>query len=292
MTDVKSYAAMTKGEPNPGQEHLGYRVLVPLVARPFYKLALGRVGSWNPANFGLLVADSLFVAGTATLVILVGIKQIGSYPASLVAALLYMLNFSVSNLRLAGLVDAGEGFFFLAIFCSLSERKIWPLPGILVLGALTKESFVPLSFSFLLAWLILTWKDKGWPKGNFIWITASWIACLLAMIALQSSIKGQFVNPLAFATSLHKNNEYVRHFALSLADRNLWYGFGWLLPLAVPRLGTIAKSWRAPTAAAVVMVFILDGYYGGEAGTVGRALFSVAGPMLSLSSAVFLLDLM
>jgi hypothetical protein len=38
------------------------------------------------------------------------------------------------------------------------------------------------------------------------------------------------------------------------------------------------------------MVFVLDGYYGGAPGTVGGALFSVAEPLLSLSSAALLVE--
>jgi hypothetical protein len=34
---------------------------------------------------------------------------------------------------------------------------------------------------------------------------------------------------------------------------------------------------------------VLDAYFGGAPGTAGRALFSIAGPVLSLSSALLLL---
>jgi len=35
----------------------------------------------------------------------------------------------------------------------------------------------------------------------------------------------------------------------------------------------------------------LDAFYGGAPGTIGRALFTIAGPVLSLSSAMLLLGL-
>jgi hypothetical protein len=81
------------------------------------------------------------------------------------------------------------------------------------------------------------------------------------------------------------------HFAWPLWDRNFWYIFLWLLPTAIPNLKRFPKSWLVPVAATSVMVFVLDGYYGGAPGTVGRALFSVAGPLLSLSSALLLLGI-
>jgi hypothetical protein len=65
----------------------------------------------------------------------------------------------------------------------------------------------------------------------------------------------------------------------------------WLLPTAIPNLKRFPKPWLIPSAATCVMVFVLDGYYGGAPGTVGRALFSVAGPLLSLSSSLLLLGI-
>ena len=43
-----------------GLRAMGMRVLVPYVAKPFYWLAKGRVGSWDPVMFGLLISDSFF----------------------------------------------------------------------------------------------------------------------------------------------------------------------------------------------------------------------------------------
>jgi len=291
MSDVSSYAAIASGAPVPGPDHMRYRVLIPYIARPFYRLANGRVGTWNPLTFGLLIADSLFVAATAVLIIVIGTNVLSSFPASLVAALLYMVNFCVPNMRLAGLVDAGEGFFLLALFWSLWSRKWWLLPIICVLGALTKESFIPFAFAFLMARLVVQRKGIEFPIRVAIWITASWLTGLLALIAVQSWLQGSVVNPVAFGASLHQNREYLRHFALSFLDRNSWFIFFWLLPLGIPRLRTIPRSWLLPTVATAVMAFVLDGYYGGAGGTIGRALFSIVGPILALSSASFLLDL-
>jgi hypothetical protein len=118
----------------------------------------------------------------------------------------------------------------------------------------------------------------------------SWRLGLLALIGLQWSIRGRLVSPVEFGEMLHRNHEYLRHFASSLWDCNFWYIFVWLLPTGIPRLRRFPKSWLIPTGAAAAMAFVLDAYYGGAPGTVGRALFSIAGPVLALSSASFLLD--
>lgn len=287
LADVKNYADLVAGTPVPGPEHLRYRVLLPWIARPFYHLAIWRHGSWDPAMFGLLSANSLFVAGTALLIVVLG-TQLASYPVALIASLLYLVNFAVPNLRLSGLVDSGEGFFLLALYWLLLDERFWILPVVAALGALAKESFIPFSIVFTAAWWMAVRKKLASPLGMALWIATSWMTSLAAMLGLHRLILGHFESPIAFAETLQGNNHYLSQFAESLWDRNLWYVFVWLLPLGLPRLRKFPNSWLIPTAAASVIAFMLDGYYSGAYGTVGRALFSIAGPLLALSSASFL----
>ena len=289
LSDVQSYAALVTGQPDPGLDHMRFRVLVPWLARPFYHLARGRSGSWDPVVFGLLSADSLFVAATAMLIVMMGVAELGSYPAALLASLLYLVNFAVPNLRLAGLVDAGEGFLLLAVFWSLSESRLWPLPLIALLGALTKESFVPFMIVFSASWWLVMRRKLSSAAASAIWIAASWLVSLATLTVLHWSVTGGVESPLAFAASLQGNHDYLRQFFSALFDHNSLYIFIWLLPLGIPRLKRFPKSWLVPVAATSALVFILDAYYSGAPGTVGRALFTTAGPLLALSSASFLL---
>ena len=292
LSDVKIYAAMVTQTAGEDAGHLRFRVLVPYLARPFYQIARGRVATWDPVMFGLLVADSLFVAVTAMLIVVLGNRKLGS-GVGLLGALLYLVDFAVPNLRLVGLVDAGEGFFLLALLWSLSESKLWALPVIGVLGALTKESFIPFSAVMTAAWWLTMRSDQGrdqkqdWENAG--WIMLGWLFSLAAMIGVQWTIAGRFVSPLEFGLGLHAGEHYVAHFIASIRDRNLWYIFIWLLPTAIPNLKRLPKSWLLPVGAACVMAFVLDAYFGGAPGTVGRALFSIASPVLSLSSALLLL---
>jgi hypothetical protein len=299
LSDVKAYAALVTGAPSLDAGHVRFRVLIPWLAKPFYRLARGRFATWDPVMFGLLVADSLFVAGTAVLIVILGRRQLGSSAAGLLGALLYLVDFAVPNLRLAGLVDAGEGFFLLALLWSLSEFELWALPPIAVLGALTKESFIPFSIVLTSVWWLSGRPDRNGDgnrsRNHFLpcaaWILTSWVLSLATMIGLQWSVTGRFVSPLEFglALHLHHSDDYLGHFASSLHDRNLWYIFLWLLPTAIPNLKRLPQSWLIPVGATCAMAFVLDGYFGGAPGTVGRALFSIAGPALSLSSALLLL---
>ena len=289
LSDVQTYAALVTGQADQGTGHMRFRVFVPWLARPVYHLASGRSGSWDPVMLGLLFADSIFVAATAVLIVMMGIAELGSYPAGLVASLLYLVNFAVPNLRLAGLVDAGEGFFLLVVFWSLAESRFWPLPLIALVGALTKESFVPLAIVFSASWWLVMRKQLQSAVTSAVWIAGSWLVGLATITVLHWSITKQVESPLAFAASLGGNHDYLRQFFSALVDRNSLYIFVWLLPLGVPRLKQFPKSWLVSVAATSLLVFLLDAYYSGAPGTAGRALFTTAGPLLALSAASFLL---
>ncbi len=289
LSDVKTYSALVLRAPNPGYDHVQFRVLVPWIARLVFLASEKRLGHWDPVLFGLLVADSLFVALTAVLIVILGSRTLGSYPVALVSSLLYLLNFAVPNLRLVGLVDAGEGFFLLALLWALSESAFWALPIIAIFGTLTKESFVPFMIAFTATWWIVERKGMKSPLTSAAWITSTWLLSFLVMTALQWRISGHPSSPDTFVHSLHNNHDYLRQFGMSLWDRTFLYVFAWLLPIGILRLGRFPKSWLMSMAVTSTVAFALSDYYGAGPGTIVRALFSIAGPVLSLSAGLFLL---
>ena len=224
--------------------------------------------------------------------------------AGLLGAFVYLANFAVPNLRLVGLVDAGEGFFLLTLLWSLAEGRLWLLPWIAILGTLTKETFLPFSIVFGAVWWLMVWRGEvvlrqSGPQTKTIgmnrigiWILISWVANLVAFAGLHLAIEGRLTNPLTFALTLQGHgssaNGYFAHFVRSLMDRQLWFIFLWLLPTAIPSLKKFPRAWLVATGATCVVAFALDAFYGGAPGTVGRALFTIAGPVLSLSSAMLL----
>jgi uncharacterized membrane protein len=286
---VVEYANLVVAAPSADLDsHVQFRVLVPYLARPIYKMAEGRSGTWDPIMLGLLVVDSLFVAGTVTLLLMVVAGQIGNYAVALGSALIYLLNFAVPNLRLAGFIDAGEGFFLMLAVWALWRERYWLLPLMGAVGATAKESFVPFLMAISFAWWLSARKKLRRPWSAAAWMVASWVVGLGSLTILQWKITGVYRSPWQFGVGLHGNTEYAAHFLASFRDRNLWYIFFWLFPLSVVRLRRLSWSWRAATAAATVAAFAMDAYYGGAPGTIGRALFSVAGPLLSASVAILL----
>ena len=101
---------------------------------------------------------------------------------ALFASALYLLNFAISNAHLAALVDSGEALFLMAIVVSMFYERWLLLSGIGVLGALTKESFIPFSILMAVTWWTLSSRPRI-SRGDF---SCSMIAAeCAAVIALQ-----------------------------------------------------------------------------------------------------------
>jgi hypothetical protein len=289
LRDVLTYADLVTTAPTPDlNQHMQFRVLIPYLARPIYRIAKNHIGTWDPIMFALLVVNSFFLALTVTVLLMVVHGLLGNYAVALGSALIYLLNFAVPNLRLAGLVDAGEGFFLMVLVWSLLREDYWALPIWAVIGATAKESFVLFLMVFTLCWWLCSRKALRRPAIAAIWMVASWLAALGSMTGLQWGITHVYRSPLRFGLDLYQKSAYVTHFLSSFRDRNLWYTFFWLLPLALLRLRRFPLNWRVATAATGVTAFALDAYYGGAPGTIGRALFSIAGPLLCASVALLL----
>jgi hypothetical protein len=289
LSDVVFYASLVTGPPAPDlTEYMQFRMLVPYLARPIYRMAKNHIGTWDPIMFGLLVVNSLFVALTVTLLLIVVHRQLGSYAVALGSAFIYLSNFAVPNLRLVGMIDAGEAFFLMALVWSLFQEDYWMLPLWGLVGATAKESFVPFLMVFSLSWWLCSRKGLRRPSTAAIWMVTSWIAALGSLTALQWRITHVFRSPLQFGLYLHQNAAYLRHFLSSIGDRNLWHIFFWLLPLSLLRLWRLPRNWRIATAATSATAFALDAYFGATPGSVGRALFSIAAPLLCASVAIFL----
>jgi hypothetical protein len=120
------------------------------------------------------------------------------------------------------------------------------------------------------------------------WIIALLITNIGTLTLLQWIVTDRIVFFWAFGVGMNSGGNYLEVFIDSLFDRNLWYVFIWLAPLGAIELRKFPKPWLGATFAGIGMAFLLNSYYGGAPGTVGRAVFSVAGPLLSLSAGLYL----
>jgi len=263
------------------------RVLVPYLARPFYWIAKGRVGTWDPALLGLLVANAIFTATTTGILVAIGYRLTRDGSTALLGATLYLLNFAVVNLSLAGLVDAGEGCFVMAVVWSLLMGRWFLLPLWGVAGALAKETFVPLGVMFAAGWWLSEVRRGRWQVSRLAWIGAAGVAGLITVTLVVSAVTGGWIWPWQFAGYMSSGAGFFAALRACLLNRTFAYVFIWLLPLGCWRLNRLPQSWVLGSAVAVCGAFALGAYH--DAGdNAARPLFSIAGPLLSLSAAIFL----
>jgi len=266
-----------------------YRVLVPYLARPFYWMAKSHVGTWDPALFGLLMANAALTATTACLLVSAGCRLTLGTPTALVGAMLYLLNFVQANLNLVGLVDSGEGCFVMAVVWSLLTGRWFLLPVWGVLGALAKETSAPLSALFAFGWWLSEVRRGHLQLARLAWTCALAVASLTTVTLVMSMAAGGLIWPWEFAGFMHADVGFLAGLRGCVLDHTFWYVFIWLLPLGSLRLFRLPRAWVFASTLAFCGALGM-GAYNNALGNTARALFNVAGPVLSLSAAIFLAD--
>jgi hypothetical protein len=298
-TDVADYEDIVvgrRGQPAPGSIGLYARineaqnlnrVLVPYVAKPFYWLGRGHIGTWDPALFGLLVANAIFTATTGCLLVAIGYRLTLSFLTALLGATLFLLNFCVTNYSLAGMVDSAEGCFLLAIVWSLLTGRWFLLPLWGVFGALAKETFAPISAMFVFGWWVSEVRRDRLQLPHLAWMSALGVVSMATVTLVMSTVAGGLVWPWQYAAFVHDPTSFLTGLRECIFNHGFWYIFIWLLPVGLVRVRRLPRPWVLATVVAFCGVLAM-GAYNNAGGSTSRALFSVAGPLLSLSTAVFL----
>ncbi|MGI8836521.1 MAG: hypothetical protein ACR2H4_07765 [Pyrinomonadaceae bacterium] len=287
---IKYYAITTGADQSVYAQRFRGRVLVPYIARPFYWFALAYIPTWDPAFFGLLVSASIFCATTTCLTVSIGERVLGNPILGLLGALLYLLNFAVANLQLAGMVDAAEACFMAAIVWSFLTRTWWLLPLWGLFGAAAKETFVPLASLFALTWWFVEWRRNKARLPSLSWVIALAIVGLVVVTGIHWRVSERFQWPWQLAQLVNSGSNPFGAFWRIISDQNFWYVFGWLLPLGIWRVKDFPTPWVSASVATAILALLL-GIFADARGNAGRAIFDVMGPLLSLSAAAFLMRL-
>lgn len=265
-----------------------YRPLVPMLAKPFYWIAVGHMESWDPALFGMLMATALLSAATAVTIVALGLRCGLAYSTSLLGALLFLVNFSVPNWNLAAYIDSGEAFFLALVAWSLLSSRWYLLPLWAIPGSLCKETFAPFAALFAFTWWAA---ERPLRPRRLLWIAALALLSAATVLLCFSSGYGIFRGAMSYSRGMNALAQVGFLHALlgNLTAHEFWYAFIWLLPLGLPRLRRMDRRWIWATAATFLLA-LLFGAYNNALGNTARAFFNIAGPLLSLSAAVFLAE--
>ncbi len=284
--DQQVYYKMVVDQARPDDIPFCFRVLVPEVAKPFYLLTRGRVRSWDPVSFGLLMSNCLFCATSAFLFLLVGIRVLQDIPIALLGCTLYLLNFAVPNLLLSGFVDSSEACFMMAVTWALFSGKWWLLPLIGIPGGMAKQSFLLFSTIFAGTWW-LTEKRVARTNRQLLWVAALGGTSALSVALVHRLVAGSTMSPWAMAAWWGSEGHYAQFILKGFLDQQFWYAFVWLLPLGVWRLNRFPRPWVMASSVTALLAIGLGGY-AESLGSVNRPLFSIIGPVLTLSAATLI----
>ena len=205
--------------------------------------------------------------------------------------MLYLVNFNVPNTFLgAGLVDSGEACLILTTAWAMFTARWALLPLIGIAGALAKETFVPLSIVFCVTWLVVITRQEGFRLSRLASVIVMGVAGLATVTVLQSTISGHIIWPWDIALEEKSNVSPLRAFDKHNIAHGFIYVFAWLLPLRAWHLRDLPQSWVFASIAAALAALALGIWVGSLSG-VPRAMFNVAGPVLSLSTASLLMKI-
>jgi len=290
LYDSNGYYALVIGGLADDESH---RVLVPYLARPVYWLAKGHVNTWNPVFFALLVVNSFFIATTTYLLVGISHRIVGDYAVALLSGFLYLADFAVANFNLSGYVDSAVNCMMIAVVWALITERWWLLPLCGVFGALAKETFVPLSAVFAFAWWLTACQRGVLRLSRLVWVGAM-IAVGFVTLTLLMSRGSHPYTPLSFAASRWVESGagylYLSGLVRCLIAREFLYVFGWLLPLGLWRLGHLPRTWVVASTCAALAALAM-GAYDDALGNTVRPVFSVLGPLLSLSASILLAEI-
>jgi hypothetical protein len=291
LYDANGYFSTVTGGNLAGDEQ--HRMLVPYLARPVYWLVKGHLGTWNPIAFALLASNSFFVASTAFLLFVIGRRVTGDHAVALISAFVYLASFAVANWNLAGYVDSAVNCMILAVVWTLFSERWWPLPLWGILGAISKETFVPLSAVLAFVWWLTAWRRGAIKLSQLAWVVAMVAAGFAALTLVMSRVEAGST-PMDFASGRWSGSGsgyfYLSGLLRCLFARETFYAFGWLLPLGVWRLGRLPRPWVLGSTCAALTACAL-GAYDDALGNYVRAVFSAIGPLLSLSAAILLVEI-
>jgi hypothetical protein len=295
LSDSLQYYRLVQYGPEVAAGHWRYRVLVPFLAKPVYWLCRGRLATWDPVAFSLLIVNSIFCAASAFLVAVLAHGISRKLTVAALAAFAYLLNFTVSNYQLSALVDSADALFFVLLTWALLRGKWALLPPIALIAAFSKETFIPIGTVFALTWLLL--ESPGNRRIKILAVVVMAVLGLSAVSALHSVIDHTLVLPWNMASNERGSGSLADSLLRVPAGWNLWLTIIWL-PFVFLAAKYIPKEWRwAVLAAAVatVALFVFNDVADTtrpilSGGNVARPLFDVVGAVFAVSFALAVED--
>ncbi|MHC4758752.1 MAG: hypothetical protein ACYTE8_08845 [Planctomycetota bacterium] len=291
VTDSIHYYEMALFDYENVEAPFRYRPMIPTLAGILYKTTISRLnfGSWEPVFFSFTIVNSIFISLTCFLLISITRALKFSNTAATLAPFLYLSSYAIVNYHTTGLVDAGEAFFLTAVMLALLKEKWFFIPIIITVGTWAKEGIAAFGLVYTVAWWLFNhFRKVKMPRISLVYICLAVILAVCSLLLIyQLIISGETYEKHTFSM--------VRIYRIPLIIfspaylKETCYPLLFLLPVGLIRLRRIPLSFTVASLITALAVIIIAAYV--EA-TRGRALFNVLAPLLSVSCAVFLSDIL
>ena len=286
--DAGCYYRMVLG--GPVGAPAGYRLLTPTLARGVHGVVSRLdVGSWDPVLLSLWIVNAVFVSLSALILMHIAAAVRPDTAVVILSPLIYLSSFVVVNFHLAGLVDAGEALCLTALLYAMLRDRWLPIPLLIGVGALAKETVVPLGVCAMVVWwAVARAGGKRMPRSSAVAIPVA-----LALGAVSLFACRWLVDVPAYEAHQFSWTRLARmpgNAIDCLFTRTQVYAFALLLPLGIPRLLKIPTPLLVASLGMAVLATLL-GAYAAIDDNLHRPLFNTLGPILVISTAIFLRDL-
>jgi len=284
LSDSAQYYRLVEYGPTAVTGHWRYRVLVPYLAKPVYWLARGRLGTWDPISFSLLVVNSFFCALAAWVVGALAYRLSREVPTSMVAAFAYLLNFAVSNYHLSGLVDSADAFLFAWLTFALISEKWALLPVIGLVAGFSKETFIPIGLVFAATWVLS--EDSADRTKRMLAAVAMAVLGVIVVVFVRSAIDHTLALPWDIISQERSLSGWsADNLRNAVGGWSFWLTVAWL-PFVFLAAKRVPHEWRRAALAGSIVVLVLSAWNNAPRGNSARPLFDVLGPLFAVSFAL------
>ncbi len=288
--DARWYHRMADNNPDVNPP-FRYRILTPALVRGLMPV-VAKVphGSFNVTSLAFLAVNSVFLALAAYGLFHVAFLLLRDRLTAVLAALLFVTSFTSANQYLVGMVDAAETFFLaMVVWCSL-RGWWWAVPLLFGIAALGKETTIIQGTTWLVGYAACGCLQTRKLERRIVLSTCASILTGLGVIwAVHVAVGGPEYAP--HRLSLDQFLQIPATMINGVFSRCNVYAFALLLPLGLPRLRKVPSPYRSVSLMMGFVALLAASYAQIGATNFGRPIFTALGPLLSISSAIYLKEL-
>lgn len=289
--DAKMYSRMAEDNPEV-QPPFRYRILTPALAKAVMPV-MAKVphGTWNVTGMSFLLVNSFFLTLAGFCLAHIAFLLLRDRIVAVMASILFISSFTAVNQYLAGMVDAAEAFFLAAIVLG-SLRGWWrAIPFLLGVGALGKETTFIQGTTWLVCYTLALWiRNKQLNRQCFLSVVVSILVGFGVLLVTHTVVGGAEYSSHRF--SFGQILGIPREMAGGFISRSNVFAFLLLLPLGLPRLRRIPSPYLPISLIMGGVALVASSYAQIGATNYSRPLFNAIGPLLCISSALYLADIL